>query len=279
MKDSPKRAFYLCSCLIYFCNLPIEERIKLTKFQCEILELDEISIQDLLLKDEDKILFQSFGLANDLQSLENSALLIEVLNIPYTLVPTPLLMDPSKQALNWLKNYCEISSKPFDIIHHHDKNLSYHLELAIRFGKILIVTEIIDVPSSLFTIIQKKIWTQSEKQLFSINGQFIEMNDNFRLVLISSLESTTLAGNIKAFLNPIYFTTTVLGFTDQLISNWIHITKPEWEMQRNSLLKEESNLLKIKENNKNQLLVELSNAQGNILENEVCLQLIETFKY
>lgn len=56
---------------------------------------------------------------------------------------------------------------------------------------------------------------------------------------------------------------------DQLMSKSIQVKQPELETKRISLLRNESDLLKKRDELQEKLLLELSKSQGDILKNEV----------
>jgi dynein heavy chain 2, cytosolic len=68
------------------------------------------------------------------------------------------------------------------------------------------------------------------------------------------------------------------GLTDQLISKCISIRQPELEQKRIELLRNESHLFEQKQKLQDQLLEELSSAQGNILQNEKLISTLNHIK-
>lgn len=64
----------------------------------------------------------------------------------------------------------------------------------------------------------------------------------------------------------------VFPFLDQLMTKSIQVNQPSLETKRVALLQNESDLLKKRSELQNQLLMELSTSQGDILKNEVSNQ-------
>lgn len=214
-------------------------------------------------------MFESMGLASDKQSFENAALLLQLLNLPFEKGLVPLLVDPTGQALKWYINYCTGSAKAFDVVQQNDKKFTYSLELAVRFGKIFIITNLFAVSSSLFSVLLGQIWKNGDKKLVNISGKYVELHENFKLVLITTLDNFFVTGELAAHITTIKFTITTFGFTDQLISKWVSIKKADWEFKKVSLMNDECKLNQAKNQLQDQLLDELFSSQGNILENQV----------
>jgi len=54
-------------------------------------------------------------------------------------IKTPLIIDPATNATNWLKSNLSKSNEKIEILNHTDKKFNTTLELAIRFGKVLVI--------------------------------------------------------------------------------------------------------------------------------------------
>jgi len=54
-------------------------------------------------------------------------------------VRTPLIIDPATQATAWLKKSLIQSKESVEILNHQEKKFNTTLELAIRFGKVLVI--------------------------------------------------------------------------------------------------------------------------------------------
>jgi dynein heavy chain 2 len=65
----------------------------------------------------------------------------------------PLLLDPTSQAIEWLKR-CQ--DKVETVSHRHPK-FSNALELAVRFGKELLVLEVEEIEALLVPIIRRDL--------------------------------------------------------------------------------------------------------------------------
>jgi dynein heavy chain 2 len=72
-------------------------------------------------------------------------------------VRTPLIIDPATQATEWLKKSLMQSKDSVEILNHQDKKFNTILELAIRFGKVLVIQEVDGIESLLFPVLRKDL--------------------------------------------------------------------------------------------------------------------------
>lgn len=78
--------------------------------------------------------WKSEGLPGDSLSLENSSII-------FTTTKVPVIIDPNTSATEWLKRHFS-TEKNLEIINQNDPKFSTLLELAVKFGKIMIIQEI-----------------------------------------------------------------------------------------------------------------------------------------
>lgn len=237
----------------------------------KLLNSKQFAIDEALLKEQDKIIFESMGLTTDQLSMENAALLLQMMELPFGTGPIPLLLDPTCQCLKWLKALLTSQEKSFEVTAQNTDRFTYNLELAVRFGKTLIVQEGHEIVPPLLALIHMRQHNRFAKKMVQVGGKLVDLHENFHLILVTTTTNVALNGDLAALLTLMHFTITALGFTDQLMSKWIVLKKPELEQQRIELLKSEGELLQRRVRLQDQLLEELSTAQGDILKNEVSL--------
>lgn len=269
------------------------------------MNIDDVEVTNKILSEQDRIVWESMGLTPDVQSMENAALLtkvnislfiihfyifskfkflndneiwkfktktiLQMITTAFGTTPTPVLNDPTKSAVNWLVKYLNSKEIAFEITTQHSDRFTYTLELAIRFGKILIVDDCNEIKPPLLSIITGIVQMRFNKKFLQVGNKLVDFNENFKVILSSrgTTNFTKKTGILETFLAVIPFTTTVTGLTDQLMSKSIQVKQPELETKRISLLQNESDLLKKREELQEKLLLELSKSQGDILKNEV----------
>lgn len=160
---------------------------------------------------------------------------------------------------------------PYEITTQSAERFTYNLELAVRFGKVLIVNDCNVIRPPLLSLLDGKIHTRFNKKLLQVGNKLVDFHENFKLILctMSVVELIDSVDVIGAFITIIPFTTTVAGLTDQLMTKSILVKQPEMETKRIELLQTEGKLWKDRQELNQKLLFELSNSQGDILKNEV----------
>ena len=218
------------------------------------------------------------GLARDAQIIENAAILRQMLDLPFASHPIPLLLDPTETAVNWLKEYLQTKEMAFEIISQNNQKLLYALELAVRFGKILVVADCQELRPPLMQLIAQKIYIKFNKKQIEVGAKYVDLHDNFQLILVTKTPKLSLEAELLAYITCIPFTVTAVGLSDQLMSKAIVMKNPELEHKRVNLLKNEGVLLKQRIELEDKLLEELSLAQGDILKNEKLLKTLNEVK-
>lgn len=129
--------------------------------------------------------------------------------------PIPVLNDPTKSAVNWLVKYLNSEEIAFEITTQHSDRFTYLLELAIRFGKVLIVDDCNEIKPPLLSIILGTTQMRFNKKFIQVGNKLVDFNEHFKVILATRGTKifTKKVGIIDAFLTVIPFTTTVAGLT------------------------------------------------------------------
>ncbi|CAH0554582.1 unnamed protein product [Brassicogethes aeneus] len=138
-----------------------------------------------------------------------------------------------------------------------------------QFGKILIIEEIENIPSVLYPLLRNECFQQGERKLIKLNGKTVDFNSSFKLILCSRNTELQLIGDVKPLINIFNFTVTGIGLTNQLLFAAIKQENPDLENRRKLLLSEKEKLKEKQEMYQNQLLEDLANSTGDILQNKV----------
>ena len=90
------------------------------------------------------------GLPSDDLSQENS------LVIANSTDRVPFIIDPASAATDWLKSILATDrTRPLEVVNHFDGRFMNQVELAVRFGKTLLVLEVDGVEAALYPICRK----------------------------------------------------------------------------------------------------------------------------
>jgi dynein heavy chain 2 len=73
----------------------------------------------------------------------------------------PFLVDPSSRATEWLKTH--LKENRLEVINQQDGNFTTALELAVRFGKTLIIQEMDGVEPILYPLLRGDLTSQGPR--------------------------------------------------------------------------------------------------------------------
>lgn len=178
---------------------------------------------DLLVTERERLIWRAQNLPTDTESLVGA---ICALRGPLV----PLFMDSSGVAVRWLKS--NLGNK-LEITKPEDSKFITTLELAVRFGKPLLIEEIVELPTILFPLLRKRPLRLSERTLPAQHG--------FKLFLATRRDTfDTLPGEAEAVL----FKITLGAGTNSLAERFIEkvrfnsfiIFKPEKNLLLNQYL-------------------------------------------
>ncbi|XP_028896482.2 cytoplasmic dynein 2 heavy chain 1 [Zeugodacus cucurbitae] len=277
-KTLDTKSLLIALAINYFSHLTLDRRSFSMDRLLGELQLRPFDLRKSLLTEQEQIIWESMGLASDAQIIENAALLRQMVELPYGSYPIPLVLDPTQTAINWLEEYLRSKERPYDIITQNNERLSYMLELAVRFGKVLVVQDCQQVRPPLLQLLQGHFFVKFGKKLVEVGSKMIDLHEQFQLILFTKTNKLSIQPETLSYLTCIPFTVTAIGLADQLMSKAIVLKNPELERKRIELLKNEGVLLKQRIELEDKLLEELSTAQGDILKNDMLLSTLNDVK-
>lgn len=138
-----------------------------------------------------------------------------MLKLPFGSVPIPLLTDPTGCAHHWLSKYLSSQSIAHEICSQNNDRFTYTLELAVRFGKCLIVQDVQLTKPPLLAMLYGELKCRFNKKYLQVGNKLVDFHEDFKLVLVSRLTKVNVGMEIGAFVTNIPFTTTVSGYTGE----------------------------------------------------------------
>ena len=202
----------------------------------------------------------------------------------------PFLIDPSKRASEFIKAH--LKDQRLEVVNQQDATFSNSLELAVRFGKTLVIQEVDNVESILIPVLRGDLISQGAfhqvhcvcleidfeccvgaRKMVLIGDKLVDYNPEFRLFMTTRNPQPELPPDVASVITEVNFTTTRAGLEGQLLGIAIKHEKPEWEERQSQLLEQEENLKLQLVKLEDELLEELATAEGNLLENK---QLIDS---
>ena len=178
------------------------------------------------------LLWRSEGLPSDNLSVENAMCILQSL-------ASPFLVDPSTRASEWLKVSLGTEEAPVEVTTQDDDRFVLTLELAIRFGKTLLIREVNRIDPILYPVLRRDFAGTGPYKVVQVGEKAVDFNANFRLFMTTRNTNPDIPPDARAAVSTVNFTTTRAGLTGQLLAAALQHDKPELELRKSELLKKE----------------------------------------
>eukprot|EP01018_Ginkgo_biloba_P029506 Gb_13876 [translate_table: standard] len=240
--------------------------------QKEIPVTDPFCLEALLTSEVEISRWVTEGLPSNEFSIQNGIITTRASRFP-------LCIDPQMQAINWVKKK---EGKLLDgrVKTFNDSDFLKQLELAIQYGFPFMFENVDEYIDPVIDPVLEKLTTTAPGGIKTIKlgDKDIEWDDNFRLYLISKLPNPHYGPEISGKTMIINYSVTEQGLQAQLLNATVGHERPDLEEQREELVKDTSENKTLLKSLEDILLRELSNATGNILDNEELLETLENTK-
>jgi dynein heavy chain 2 len=217
--------------------------------------------------------WKTMGLPSDDLSQENALVITNASD------RVPFIIDPASAATEWLKSMLSRDQKaPLEMVQHHDPRFSLQVELAVRFGKILVVLEVDGVEPMLYPLCRKDLQHQGARYVVSVGDKQVDYNEAFRLFLVTRNPSPDIPPDAAALVTQVNFTVTKSGLEGQLLGLAIQHEQPELEKAKGEMLRKEEDFKVQLAGLEKDLLQALATAEGNLLENASLIESLSRTK-
>ncbi|XP_056467776.1 cytoplasmic dynein 2 heavy chain 1 isoform X1 [Gadus chalcogrammus] len=261
----PMRAMLAAAFITYLSSATEDRRRHCLDTWMTHSGLQKFDLRSFLCSESEQLIWKSEGLPSDDLSMENALVILQINVLKQRSVACPFLIDPSSRATEWLRTH--LKEQKLEIINQQDTNFMTSLELAVRFGKTVIIQEMDGVEPVLYPLLRRDLIAQGPRYVVQIGDKVIDYNEDFRLFLATRNPTPFIPPDAVSVVTEVNFTTTRAGLRGQLLALTIQQEKPELETEKTRLLKQEEDkkiqLALLEES----LLETLATAQGNILEN------------
>ncbi|XP_046897139.1 dynein axonemal heavy chain 12 [Hypomesus transpacificus] len=189
----------------------------------------------------------------------------------------PLMIDPQGQANKWVKN--SEKDNNLSVIKLTDGDYMRTLENCIQFGSPLLLENVAeDLDPSLEPLLLKQIFKQGGVECIRLGESVIEYSRDFRFYITTKLRNPHYLPELATKVSLLNFMITPEGLEDQLLGIVVAKERPELEEERNALiLQSAANKKQLKEI-EDKILETLSSSEGNILEDESAIQVLDSAK-
>ena len=232
-------------------QIPSSEEFSLTATLGE-----PVTIRDWVLK----------GLPNDRFSIENAIIVNKSRR-------WPLMIDPQGQAHKWIKNM--EGDKNLTVIKLSDDNLLRAMENAVQLLSPVLIENIgEELDPVLEPLLMKQIFKQGGRSVIRVGDSIVEYDPTFRLYITTKLSNPHYSPEICARVALVNFLITPDGLRDQLLGIVVAKERPDLEEEKNALVIQNAESKRQLKEIEDKILMLLSTAQGNILEDEVCVVIV-----
>nr|CAB3240329.1 cytoplasmic dynein 2 heavy chain 1-like [Phallusia mammillata] len=249
--------------ITYLPSAPEDVRKDMLREWMEMTQLKHFDLRRFLSTESEQLCWKGEGLPSDELSMENALIILQSSLKPF-------LVDPSSRATEWLKVHLKESR--LEVVNQQDANFGTTLELAVRFGKTLIIQEMDHIEPVLYPLLRGDLVSLGPRYVVQLGEKTVDYNEDFRLYMTTRNPHPTIPPDAASIISEVDFTTTRAGLKGQLLALTIQHEKPELEQRKTQLLREEEELKIELAKLEDSLLEQLAKAEGNILENK---QLIE----
>nr|ADI46856.1 DHC1bf [Volvox carteri f. nagariensis] len=272
LKELPLSTLLAAAFITYAPSHPEEYRHRILKEWTSYLNLGEFDVCRFLSSESEMLKWKAEGLPADMLSSQNAVVILNSTS------RSPLIIDPSTQASEWLKTHLRVTGANVDVVTMADQRFTTTLELAVRFGKTLVVAEVDKVEPILYPLLRKDLDRQGPRFVVQVGDKATDYNDTFRLFLVTRNPEPYLPPDARSLLAVTNFTVTRSGLESQLLGLTLQKERPELEEQKSTLLRQEDECKVALADLERNLLQTLATSSGNILENKDLLDKLNETK-
>ena len=271
MRQLPMTLLMASSFITYLGAMPEDTRLRMTNLWCKRLDLPDFRFMLMMSTETERLEWKAQGLPGDDLSAENSIIITKA-----TLYP--LIIDPSTQASKWLTTHLEALKHPVEVTTQQDAKFIQKLELAVRFGKTLVIQEVGDLEPLIIPLLRRDLIKQGARNVVHIGDKLIDFSDKFHLYLVTRNPNLEIPPDASPLVAAVNFSVTRSGLEGQLLGVTIQHEKPKLELEKSALLEKEESMKVALSKLEKDLLEQLASSQGNILEDTKLIQKLTDIK-
>eukprot|EP00002_Diphylleia_rotans_P015940 TRINITY_DN308_c0_g1_i6.p1 TRINITY_DN308_c0_g1~~TRINITY_DN308_c0_g1_i6.p1 ORF type:complete len:4231 (+),score=876.63 TRINITY_DN308_c0_g1_i6:183-12875(+) len=209
------------------------------------------------------------GLPNDKFSIENAIMSTKSNR-------WPLMIDPQGQAVKWIKN---MYGEKLMILNQEQSDFLRNLENAITFGAPVLLANVQEeLHPILEPLLLKKVYKKGGSSVIQLGDSIVEYHPDFKFFITTKLRNPHYKPEIFVKVNIVNFMSTPDALEDQLLGIVMEKERPELEEDRLNILKQNTENKRQLQEIEDRILHLLSNAQGNILDDETLINALGVSK-
>lgn len=186
-----------------------------------------------------------------------------------------LMIDPQLQGVTWIKE--REKDNDFQITRLNNPRMIKIMELAIESGQAVLLENMENsIDAVLAPVYGRAIIKKGKSKYIRLGDKELTLHQNFKLYMHTKLSNPHYPPEIQAECALINFTVTEAGLEDQLLALVVKKERPDLAKLKEELIAQQNEFkIKLKQL-ESDLLYQLANAEGDILEN---IELIENLEY
>ncbi|KAK2862487.1 hypothetical protein Q5P01_002020 [Channa striata] len=214
--------------------------------------------------------WQISGLPKDKFSVENGVI------AQYSL-RWPLFIDPQGQANTWIKNMERDNG--LEVMKLSDRDFIRSLENAIRFGKPSLLENVgEELDPALEPVLLQQTFKQQGSTVLKLGDSIIPYHESFKMYMTTKLPNPHYSPEVSTKVTLINFTLSPSGLRDQLMGQVVAEERPDLEEAKNQLIVSNAKMKQELKEIEDEILFRLSSTEGNPVDNEELIQVLEASK-
>jgi dynein heavy chain len=216
-----------------------------------------------------------YGLPTDSLSTENGIIMSKSSR-------WPLFIDPQAQANKFIKLMGKEKSEAengLEVIKLTDKNFLRTIENAIRFGKWVLLENILEeLDPALEPLLNRAIFLVSGVPHMKLGENTIPYHEAFKFFITTKLPNPHYSPELQVKVTLLNFTATPQGLQDQMLGVAVAKELPEVEAKKVRLMMKNADMKKQLKELQDKVLKLLADATGDILDNETLIETLAQSK-
>ena len=188
----------------------------------------------------------------------------------------PLIIDPSARAIDFLRN--ENKERRLTVTSFLDDSFIKQLESALRFGNPILIQDAEHLDPVLNHVLNKEYQKTGGRVLIQLGKQEIDFSSAFKLYLSTRDPSAIFPPDICSRTTFVNFTITQSSLQTQSLNDVLKSERPDVDQRRSNLVKMQGEFTTHLRGLEKRLLRALNESRGNILDDDVVIETLETLK-
>lgn len=226
-------------------------------------------VTEFLSTADERLKWQKHGLPVDDLCTEN-AIILKRFN------RYPLIIDPSGRATEFLQN--ESTERRLTVTSFLDDSFIKQLESSLRFGNPILIQDAEHLDPVLNHVLNKEYQKTGGRVLIQLGKQEIDFSPAFKLYLSTRDPSAMFPPDVCSRTTFVNFTVTQSSLQTQSLNDVLKFERPDVDQRRSNLVKMQGEFNTHLRGLEKLLLQALNKSRGNILDDDVVIETLETLK-